>query len=136
YGFWCGLIGAGLTAFYSWRVIIMTFHGPSKMDRHVEEHVHESPWVMMGPCVVLAIGALVAGFSLRHEFIGEGWPEFWRNSIVITASNHVLANIEELPGLVVIAPTVVWLIGIATAYPLYMFVTSLPARTGSILRTF
>jgi len=134
YGFWCGLIAAGLTAFYSWRVIIMTFHGPSRMDHHVEEHVHESPWVMMGPCIVLAIGALVAGFSLRHEFIGEGWPEFWRDSIVITASNHVLANMEELPGWVGIAPTVVGLIGIATAYTFYMFVPSLPARMASIFR--
>jgi NADH-quinone oxidoreductase subunit L len=134
YGFWCGLIGAGLTAFYSWRVIIMTFHGPSKMDRHVEEHVHESPWVMMGPCIVLAIGALIAGFSLRHEFIGEGWPEFWRDSIVITASNHVLANMEELPGWVGYAPTVVGLIGIAVAYTFYMFVPSLPGRMASAFR--
>jgi NADH-quinone oxidoreductase subunit L len=134
YGFWCGLIAAGLTAFYSWRVIIMTFHGPSRMDHHVEEHVHESPWVMMGPCIVLAIGALIAGFTLRHEFIGEGWPEFWRDSIVITASNHVLANMEELPGWVSIAPTVVGLIGIAVAYTFYMFVPSLPGRMASAFR--
>ncbi len=132
YGFWCGLLAAFLTAFYSWRLIIMTFHGKPRADHHVMEHVHESPFVMTGPLILLAIGAAVNGFVFRHEFIGEGWREFWRGAIVITANNHVLENMEHLPGWVGPAPTVMGLAGIALAYVAYMFVPSIPeafART-------
>ncbi len=127
YGFWCGLFGAFLTAFYSWRLIIMTFHGAPRADRHVMEHVHESPFVMLGPLIVLAIGATVNGFSFRTLFIGDEWREFWRESIVITANNHVLEAMEHLPGWVGPAPTVMGLLGIATAYAAYMFQPWIPA---------
>ena len=43
YGFICTVLAAFLTAFYSWRLLIMTFHGRSRVDHHVLEHVHESP---------------------------------------------------------------------------------------------
>ncbi|MBV9735940.1 MAG: NADH-quinone oxidoreductase subunit L, partial [Acidisphaera sp.] len=81
YGYACGLIAAFLTAFYSWRVLLLTFHGRPRADHHVMEHVHESPPVMTGPLIVLAIGALVAGFSLRPYFIGDYWQAYWSNSI-------------------------------------------------------
>ena len=52
-----GLFAAFLTAFYSWRLIIMTFHGTPRADHEVMHHVHESPQVMLWPLVVLALGA-------------------------------------------------------------------------------
>ena len=75
YGYVCGILAAFLTAFYSWRLLFMTFHGRSRADHHVMEHVHESPPVMTGPLIVLAVGAVIAGFSLRDWFIGDGWQE-------------------------------------------------------------
>ena len=63
YGFVCTVLAAFLTAFYSWRLLFMTFHGKSRADRHVLEHVHESPPVMIVPLLVLATGALVAGIA-------------------------------------------------------------------------
>ena len=48
YGFICTVLAAFLTAFYSWRLLFMTFHGTSRADHHVLEHVHESPPVMIG----------------------------------------------------------------------------------------
>jgi len=134
YGFLCGLLAAFLTAFYSWRLILMTFHGPSKMDHHVEEHVHESPPVMTVPLIVLSLGALLVGFLLRSAFIGEGWPAFWRQSIAITAGNHVLRDMESLPGWVGLAPTVVGVLGIATAYLFYVYAPTLPARMAETFR--
>ncbi len=59
YAFVCTVLAAFLTAFYSWRLLFMTFHGQSRADHHTLEHAHESPWVMLGPLVVLAIGAIV-----------------------------------------------------------------------------
>ena len=81
YGFICTVLAAFLTAFYSWRLILMTFHGKPRADHHVMEHVHESPWVMLVPLIVLATGAFAAGFSLHSLFIGEDWQAFWNGSI-------------------------------------------------------
>ncbi len=81
YGFVCTVLAAFLTAFYSWRLLIMTFHGKPRADHHVMEHVHESPPVMIVPLLVLSVGALVAGFALHSWFIGEDWQAFWNGSI-------------------------------------------------------
>jgi NADH-quinone oxidoreductase subunit L len=133
YGFWCGLLAAGLTAFYSWRVLIMTFHGAPRADRHTMEHVHESPPVMTLPLIVLATGALVLGFIFRDQLIGEHWQAFWGASIANGADNHVLHNMEEVPGWVSLSPSVLGFGGIALAYIMYMGIPSLPAR---MARTF
>ncbi len=57
YAFWLGILVAFMTAFYSWRLLFMTFHGEPRADHHVMEHVHELPMVMLVPLVVLGIGA-------------------------------------------------------------------------------
>ena len=62
YAFWLGIIAAILTAFYSWRLIIMTFHGESRADEKTLAHVHESPKIMLVPLLVLAVGAIFSGF--------------------------------------------------------------------------
>jgi NADH-quinone oxidoreductase subunit L len=92
------------------------------------EHVHESPWVMLVPLILLATGALVAGFALHSAFIGEQWQEFWQGSIFNGATNHTLARIETVPIWVDAVPTVVGLAGIATAYLMYMVNPLLPHR--------
>jgi NADH-quinone oxidoreductase subunit L len=96
------------------------------MDHHVADHVHESPFVMTGPLIVLAVGATVTGFLFHSLFIGEEWPAFWRDSIVVTADNHVLESMHHLPGWVGPAPTVVGLLGIAMAYAAYMYAPWIP----------
>ncbi len=128
YGFWCTLIAAFLTAFYSWRLLLLTFHGRPRMDRHVLEHVHESPKVMTVPLVLLAIGALVSGFLLQKPLIGVDWQAFWGSSIQIATTNHVLRDMENLPNWVDFSPTVFGLLGIFTAYLFYMIAPALPGR--------
>jgi NADH-quinone oxidoreductase subunit L len=128
YGFWCTLIAAFLTAFYSWRLLIMTFHGAPRADRHAMEHVHESPPVMTVPLILLGIGALVSGFVFHTQLIGDDWQAFWGSSIQIAQSNHVLRDMESLPSLVTLSPTVFGLLGIATAYVFYMVRPDIPVR--------
>jgi NADH-quinone oxidoreductase subunit L len=128
YGFWCTLIAAFLTGFYSWRLIIMTFHGKSRADQRTLEHVHESPPVMTVPLILLAIGALAAGFVFHNQLIGAGWHAFWGNSIEIAAGNHVLEEMESDPQWVVLAPTVLGLLGIGVAYLFYMVAPGIPGR--------
>jgi NADH-quinone oxidoreductase subunit L len=134
YGFLCGLIAAFLTAFYSWRLLFMTFHGTPRASRHTMEHVHESPWVMTGPLIVLAIGATIAGFALRPLFIGDDMASFWGASIVNGADNHVLERMEDLPGLVGYAPLVIGLAGIALAYLMYIARPALPGQLAERFR--
>jgi NADH-quinone oxidoreductase subunit L len=57
-----GAIGAFLTAFYMFRLTYLTFYGASRMDHHTAQHVHESPTIMIGPLVALAVLAVIGGF--------------------------------------------------------------------------
>jgi len=133
YGFWCTVIAAFLTAFYSWRLIIMTFHGAPRADHHTMEHVHESPLVMTVPLMLLAVGAVFAGWAFHDQMIGPDWKAFWGDAIQIAASNHVLHDMEDVPGWVSLAPLVVGLAGIATAYVFYMFRPEIPGALAAAM---
>jgi NADH-quinone oxidoreductase subunit L len=62
-----GFITAGLTAFYMFRLLFLTFFGYCRADEHVEKHIHESPWPMTVPLMILATFSLIGGWI--------GWPE-------------------------------------------------------------
>jgi NADH-quinone oxidoreductase subunit L len=134
YGFWCGLIVAFLTAFYSWRLIILTFHGAPRADAHTMAHVHESPPVMLLPLVLLALGALVVGAAFHEQLLGPDWMRFWGQSIQIAPNNHVLSAMEDLPAWVGMSPSVVGLAGIVVAYLLYMAAPAAPALLAARFR--
>ncbi|MDE2197992.1 MAG: NADH-quinone oxidoreductase subunit L [Rhodospirillales bacterium] len=128
YGFWCGLIAAFLTAFYSWRLIILTFHGAPRADHHTMAHVHESPAVMTVPLMILAAGAVLAGMVFHAQLLGADWQGFWGSAIQIAPTNPVLARMEELPAWVTLSPSVIGFAGIAVAYLFYMMAPAIPAR--------
>jgi NADH-quinone oxidoreductase subunit L len=128
YGFILGTVAAFLTAFYSWRLLIMTFHGKPRANHHTMEHVHESPASMWVPLVLLAVGAVVSGYLLQGAFIGPHNAQYWQGAIFTAADNHVLARAEEIPGLISLLPTLAGLAGIALAYVFYMVNTALPAQ--------
>ena len=134
YGFICGTAAAFLTAFYSWRLLIMTFHGKPRADAHTMEHVHESPVTMWGPLVVLSLGAISAGFLLHGLFIGEGQAAYWQGAIFNAPENHVIANLETTPVLIGLLPTICGVAGIALAYWFYMFSPGLPLRLAEQFR--
>jgi NADH-quinone oxidoreductase subunit L len=128
YAFICTVLAAFLTAFYSWRLLFMTFHGKSRADHHTLAHVHESPIVMLGPLIVLSIGAIGAGWALDNWFIGADWEHFWNGSIFNSPDNHVMEGLEQVPGWVELAPLVFALAGIALAYVMYIANPLLPVR--------
>lgn len=128
YAFLMGILAAFMTAFYSWRLIILTFHGTPRADHHTMEHVHESPAVMLIPLFGLAVGALFAGAYFSGDFVGHHWAEFWNGSIVNAPHNHIMHDAHEVPSWVPLAPTVVGVAGIVLAYVLYMFLPHLPGR--------
>jgi NADH-quinone oxidoreductase subunit L len=135
YGFICTVLAAFLTAFYSWRLLIMTFHGRSRVDHHVLEHVHESPPVMIVPLLFLATGAVIAGKLLGPLLIGDDWQAFWSGSIFNAPANHVLADLETVPAWAEMAPLVFGLAGIALAYVMYMVFPLLPMQLAAKFRS-
>jgi len=126
FAYWLGIAAAFMTAFYSWRLIIMTFHG--KPHGHHADHAHESPAIMLLPLIPLALGAIVAGFGLYDWFVGEGRAAFWGASLFVQPANDTLEAAHHVPGWVPVLPLVAALSGIALAYVFYMLVPGLPAR--------
>ena len=126
YAFWLGIAAALMTAFYSWRLLFMTFHGPTRADKHTFDHAHEAPAVMLVPLIVLALGAIFAGYVGYHAFVGDGMEGFWRHSIVMLAEENVIEAAHHVPGWVPLAPTVVATVGIAAAWLAYMAMPGLP----------
>jgi NADH-quinone oxidoreductase subunit L len=127
YGFVMTVAAAALTSFYSWRLIFMTFHGEPH-DRHHYEQAHETAMVMLIPLAVLALGALFAGWIFLPLFTGHGAVEFFRDSLKIGAGNTVLADMEHLPLLVTLAPTVMMIGGFLVAFEFYIRRPDRPAQ--------
>jgi NADH-quinone oxidoreductase subunit L len=128
YAFWLGLGAALMTAFYSWRLLFLTFHGAPRADHHVMEHVHESPLVMLAPLYVLAIGAIVSGMLAYGVFVGDEQAAFWRGSILVLPDHSALADAHHAPLWVKFAPLFVGAVGIGLAYGLYIRDPAIPAR--------
>ena len=78
-----GIFTALLTSIYSWRLIFKTFHGSYLNKVLKKEEMHESPMIMLVPLIILAIGAVGAGYFFKDLFIGyDSSYNFWRDSIM------------------------------------------------------
>ncbi len=125
YGFLCTVVAAGLTSFYSWRLIFMTFHGKPH-DKHHYEAAHESPLVMLIPLAVLAIGSFAAGFPFKELFAGHGVGEFFGSALKV--DEHVMEGMHHIPHWIGFLPTLMMLIGLALAYLFYIAKPYLPVE--------
>ena len=92
-----GILTALLTAFYSWRLLFMTFHGQTRSDKKTFDHAHESPLVMTLPLLLLAFGSIFAGLLFSNFYIGKMQYSFWGNSIILhEGKHHYLPFIQTL----------------------------------------
>ncbi len=83
-----GIVTALLTAFYSWRLLFLTFHGENRSEVKIYEHAHESPMVMTIPLFILAVGSIFSGIIFADYFIGYYKKEFWDGALVLSYSSH------------------------------------------------
>ena len=132
---WClGTLAAFMTAFYISRVMFMTFHGEPRADEETMHHAHESPWVMLIPLIVLAIGAAFFGWLGYDYFIGDASAEFWKSAILVLPAHDALAKAEAIPALIAYLPLICGIAGIAVAYVFYIVNPRLPVRLAQRFR--
>jgi NADH-quinone oxidoreductase subunit L len=134
FAFWLGIAAAFMTAFYSWRLLFMTFHGAPRCDEKTLAHVHESPRIMIWPLFLLAAGAILSGALGYHLFVGDGMAAFWGDSIAILPTHTALADAHHVPVWVKALPLVMVAGGIGLAYYMYMVRTDLAAIWAEKLR--
>ena len=126
FAFWLGCLAAFLTAFYSWRLLLLTFHGNFNSSKEVLDHVHESPFVMLIPLFVLALGAIFSGWFFYNDFVGYNWKEFWGNSIFISEKHKAFKLAHYVPLWVKYLPIFLAILGILCAYLFYVLNPNLP----------
>ena len=126
FAFWLGCLAAFLTAFYSWRVLLLTFHGDFNSSKEVLDHVHESPIVMLIPLFVLAFGAIFSGWYFYNDFVGYNWKEFWGDSILISEKHKAFKLAHYVPLWVKYLPIFLAILGILCAYLFYILNPNLP----------
>lgn len=118
-----GLFTALLTAFYSFRLVFVTFWGPSHVDKHHDAHVHEPSPTMTVPLLILAVMSIAAGYFGIPEFLA---PVF----------EHEGGSAHDRGGLaIMLLATAMGILGIAGAYYAYVLHPSLPDRWAQQWRT-
>ncbi|HKJ76231.1 MAG TPA: NADH-quinone oxidoreductase subunit L [Gammaproteobacteria bacterium] len=124
------LLGVFVTALYSFRMYFLVFHGKERMDEHTREHLRETPWVVTGPLIALAIPSVLIGFPYVGEVV---FGDFFGSAIYVAPEHDVLGAIDFhgawsmlLHGLTA-APFWLALAGVAVAWFFYMRRPDLPA---------
>lgn len=135
YAYFCVVVGAMVTALYTFRSLFMTFHGAPRMDEHTLSHVHESPWVVWLPLVILAIPSVVLGYMLYMPMLFDQ-PSLLSASLYILPEHNVLAQLaHEIhspwdSALHAVNSLTFWLtvLGAAIAWVCYILVPSIPTK--------
>ena len=121
YAMTVGIFTAFLTAIYSWRLFFITFHGNYNNKNIAIEKTHESPLIMLLPLIVLALGAVFAGFLFKEMLIGHDYLDFWKNSIFFVKKIEHL----HLPFWLLLATPLLVVVAVPITYYLYIKDTSI-----------
>ncbi|MDH5551692.1 MAG: NADH-quinone oxidoreductase subunit L, partial [Nitrosomonas sp.] len=132
FAYFCVLATVFVTALYTFRLIFMTFHGAPRMDKHTKEHLHESPWVVTLPLVVLAIPTVAAGWFIGPIVFGS----YFDGVIYVLPEHDAIEKLgAEFTGVFgmmmhAFSTAPFWLSvgGIFTAWFLYIVKTDLPGK--------
>jgi NADH-quinone oxidoreductase subunit L len=130
-----GIVTAGLTAFYAFRLLFVAFYGKSRLDKKLERQVHESPTVMVVPMVILAVLAVFGGYIGLPGFLGLGnaIDEFLHPVFAGAMPHAAEANVTtevSLMGVSIVAAA----IGFFLAYWIYIRKWGLAARVTKSLQ--
>jgi len=90
YAYWCVLLGVFVTALYSFRLLFVVFHGEERMDHHTKEHLHETPAVVTGPLIALAVPSVIVGWLTIEPILFGG---FFEGAIFVRPEHDVLGEV-------------------------------------------
>ena len=90
--YWMVMAGVFITAFYSFRMYFLVFHGKERMDDHTKEHLHETPWVVWLPLVALAIPSVIIGWMTIDSML---FGDFFAEAIYVADAHNVIARLGE-----------------------------------------
>lgn len=129
--YWAVLGGVFITALYTFRMFFLVFHGKERIDEHARAHLHETPWVVTLPLILLAIPSFFIGGMTIGEILFGG---YFGDAIVVSTQHDVLAEIgADYTGVwgfiwhgVFAWPFALALAGIATAWFMYLKRPDLP----------
>lgn len=132
FAYFCVLTTVFVTALYTFRLIFMTFHGQPRMDSHTKEHLHESPWVVTVPLIVLAVPTVVSGWFIGSIVFGDYFADAVHISSSHDAIERLRAEFTGIGGMIVhalsTAPFWLSVAGIFTAWFLYRARTEIPEK--------
>jgi NADH-quinone oxidoreductase subunit L len=127
------LFAAFLTAAYMARLLFLTFFGEFRGGHEAEHHLHESPWSMLGPLVLLAIGSVVAGYAL-FPMAHEGAVHRVRLPEVVQPAFRLPEQVLHSPNWLPMVATASALVGFLVAWYLYLSMPDLRASLARALR--
>jgi len=90
YAYFCVLVGVFITALYSFRMFFLVFHGKERIDDDARGHLHEPPWVVTVPLILLAIPAVVIGWPAIGRLL---FGDFFGDAIFVQPANDVLGEL-------------------------------------------
>jgi NADH-ubiquinone oxidoreductase chain 5 len=117
---WLGVLSAGVTAFYSFRLIYLTFISNPNGFKNAIQHAHDAPLPMAIPLFILCLGSIFVGYLTKDLFIGLGTP-FWNNAIYIAPQNLTMIDAEFIPTHIKWLPVIVSLSGAILSMTAYHF---------------
>lgn len=94
YAYWAVIAGVFVTALYSFRLFFLVFHTKERMDEETRSHLHESPWVVTVPLILLAIPSVVIGGYCAQAVLFDN-PGFFAGALTVFPSHNVLAEIAH-----------------------------------------
>ena len=122
--YWCGALATLGTAYYSFRLLFLSFGGQTRAFKNTASNVHEAPKLMTVPLVVLAFGSIFFGYLMKDLMIGVG-TDFWGNSLFMQPKNSVLIESEYIPQGTKLIPMFFGFLGGVLAYILNISETSI-----------
>ena len=111
-----GTLAAFMTAFYSMRVLYLTFHNKPRCSKAVLDKAHESPFIMLAPMALLAVGAVLSGFMFKSM----GTLEWWQGAITIAPQHTALEEAHHIPKFYKYLPLGIVLLAIGFASWMYL----------------
>lgn len=159
FAYFAVLAGVFVTAFYSFRMYFLVFHGKERWKEHHDDHAHgsdeehhglapdqnpkESPWVVTLPLILLAIPSVVIGYFAIGPVVGNVDGNFFSGAIFVNNAAHpaMLTLVEEFKGAMAMVthslstlPVYLALAGVLLAWVLYIQLPSLPAKLQAVFK--